>query len=270
MRHRRHSQMGLTKTKRMVCARAKNARKQITAQNDGQQATWKAPARKTPKKVAGKLAVHLARNYPETASASNRPIGLFERIRRRRRRQNMPTRGGKEQCDIRSRARDRSTRKQCDKCDRRVCPDHQIIVCPNCDDNMEHLQAQNMSMPTDILQSMKTTIEAAGGGSANLGPMGVFGNLSGQFGLKINKEEVTSGTAAQIRRNPRNKRSYIGQRNSRNNIEESRTGQKMKNLKRCFGLPIFLPVIRIVQAPPPATTTLGGPDARTATTTAAP
>ncbi|KAL3266857.1 hypothetical protein HHI36_011009 [Cryptolaemus montrouzieri] len=50
--------------------------------------------------------------------------------------QNMLIRGRKGRCDFCSRARDRSTRKQCDKCNRRVCPDHQIIVCPNCDDDM--------------------------------------------------------------------------------------------------------------------------------------
>ncbi|KAL3276866.1 hypothetical protein HHI36_012229 [Cryptolaemus montrouzieri] len=50
--------------------------------------------------------------------------------------QNMPRRDGKGWCDFCFRARDRSTRKQCDKCNRRVCPDHQSIVYPNCDDNM--------------------------------------------------------------------------------------------------------------------------------------
>lgn len=54
--------------------------------------------------------------------------------------QNLPIRSGKGRCDFCSRRRDRTTRKTCAKCNRRVCPDHQITVCPNCDQVASELE----------------------------------------------------------------------------------------------------------------------------------
>lgn len=54
------------------------------------------------------------------------------------------------------------------------------------------IEAQNASSPMDILNSMKTSVEAAGAGGLKLGPMGLFGDLSGQFGVKVNKEETSA------------------------------------------------------------------------------
>ncbi|KAK9892422.1 hypothetical protein WA026_019872 [Henosepilachna vigintioctopunctata] len=56
-------------------------------------------------------------------------------------------------------------------------------------------------MPTDILQQIRESFEAAGAGSINFGPSGILGNLGGQFGIKINKEQSTSGNTAKLVRN---------------------------------------------------------------------
>lgn len=47
----------------------------------------------------------------------------------------VPIRSGVARCAFCSRKRDRSTRKSCSKCYKRICIDHQILVCPQCDEN---------------------------------------------------------------------------------------------------------------------------------------
>ncbi|KAL4705442.1 hypothetical protein ACJJTC_009076 [Scirpophaga incertulas] len=46
--------------------------------------------------------------------------------------QSMPVRVGRGRCFFCSRARDRTTRKVCNKCKRRICPDHETSFCPDC------------------------------------------------------------------------------------------------------------------------------------------
>ncbi|CAK1579943.1 unnamed protein product [Parnassius mnemosyne] len=48
---------------------------------------------------------------------------------------NIVIRGGVARCAFCSRIRDRSTRKTCSKCYRRICTDHQILICPSCNEN---------------------------------------------------------------------------------------------------------------------------------------
>lgn len=48
---------------------------------------------------------------------------------------NVPIRGGVARCAFCSRVRDRSTRKTCSKCYKRICNDHQILICPSCNEN---------------------------------------------------------------------------------------------------------------------------------------
>ncbi|XP_045468249.1 uncharacterized protein LOC123676412 [Harmonia axyridis] len=124
------------------------------------------------------------------------------------------------------------------------------------------IEAQNTSSPLDFINTMKTSLEAAGAGAIKLGPMGLLGDMNGQFGLKVNKEQTTSGTSSAIVGTVRNKRllSALGTKDGKGYkslIHGTKTSLSKEDPKNCYGRygrqPIIIPII--VQSTTAATTT---------------
>ncbi|KAK9871947.1 hypothetical protein WA026_015195 [Henosepilachna vigintioctopunctata] len=130
---------------------------------------------------------------------------------------------------------------------------------------------------------MKSSLEAAGAGAINFGPSGILGNLAGQFGVKINKEQTTSGNTAKLVSKRSISKLHPTKRDMMAKLEKTKLAAK--SMKNCFGFPQikflrkknsitnihinkFVAVINIVVTQPPSTTTGGTPDVRGASTTA--
>ncbi|GBP24908.1 Zinc finger BED domain-containing protein 4 [Eumeta japonica] len=84
-------------------------------------------------------------NIPRSIKMKGRQLlGLLEQPPQ----PNLPIRGGVGRCYSCSRARDRSTRKQCSKCMKRICSDHQMSM-------LKFMEAQVVTLPRNHLQLLQ-------------------------------------------------------------------------------------------------------------------